>query len=97
MSGAELQLQPWMKPGVNYSNPTLAPEYCSQDGGVWNASGKWCTPVPGSNYTVLLHNAMEHGHNAIGYYGDAPRTYMSPSFKMLALLVGVTMLLSTIS
>lgn len=94
-TAAQVHGEPWLKPGVNYSDSQLAPTYCQDDGGVWNVSGKWCTPIPGSNYTLLWGNVTEHQHDAIGYYGDAPRSFSNPSIKLLALLVCITVVLTS--
>lgn len=83
-------MQPWLTPGVNYSAIHHAPQYCQEDGGVWNETGKWCNPVKGSKYTTLWHNTMEHNHNAIGWSGGAPRGTTS-SLKLMVSLALIAM------
>lgn len=66
---------------------------------MWNYTGKWCTPVPGLNFTDMWHNVVHHDGDrkthAIGYFGAAPRSFSIPAFKILALLASITVLFSS--
>ncbi|SPC61691.1 uncharacterized protein UHOD_14654 [Ustilago sp. UG-2017b] len=44
-----------------------APQYCQEDGGVWNATGKWCTPADGSTFDNVFNKVTLHGHAAISW------------------------------
>lgn len=59
--------EPWVQPGLNYSDIHHPEDFCKQDGGSWNATGKWCTPIPPATVEQLIGNATAHGHNYIAY------------------------------
>ena len=86
-----LTLQPWMQPGLNYTDINSASAFCSQDGGSWNATGKWCTPLPGGNVAELQSNATSHNHLFISY-NKASRPLPT---RILVYIVTVLIILSS--
>lgn len=80
---------PWVQPGLNYSNIHHLEDFCKQDGGSWNVTGKWCTPIPPATLEQLMGNATEHGHNFIAYNSGVKS--LPSKFAALVLMFSVFM------
>ncbi len=80
--------QPWMGPGLNYSDVNHLSEFCKEDGGAWNVTGKWCTPIPPATLTDLERNAQDHGHEFIAYYNSGVKS-LPGKFSVVVLLLSI--------